>query len=365
MRTVQASFPTWPPLPRFTGYVATACAIVAIFAVCWLLRVVLLLAFGSIVVAIIIRTAARPLQGRAGIRERGAVFIVVLLFAMLGVGLFWLFGQQIAAQSSGLTERLPQALDSVRAMLENNAAGRFVLEKLDAIDGSGAWLENAGKFLAITTGTIGHLMLMIFAGIYFAATPAPYLEGFVQLFPLTQRHRLREALLDAGTALRKWLLGQVVSMTSVGLLTGVGLALVGAPLPLVLGLMAGLLEFVPILGPVLAFIPGVMVALTESPETALSAAAVYLVVQQIEGNVIMPLAQRWAVELPPAFGLLSLVGFGLMFGVFGILFGSPLAVVLMCLVQKLYVEHGLENGIRRPFRRRRRHEIGPRSARPA
>lgn len=350
MRTVPAAT-TWPPLPRFSGYVATTCAIVALFAVCWLLRVVLLLAFGSIVLAIIIRTLARPLDGRLGLRERSAVFVVVLLLGALGVGFFWLFGHQIAAQSSGLTERLPQAFEAVRTAFESNAAGRFVLEKLDAIDGTGAWLENAGKFLAITTGTIGHTVLMIFAGIYFAATPRPYLDGFVQLFPVPHRDRLRDALLDAGRALQRWLLGQVVSMTSVGLLTGIGLALVGAPLALVLGILAGLMEFIPIVGPVLAFVPGVMVALTEGPRTALYAAGVYLVVQQIEGNVIMPLAQRWAVELPPAFGLLSLLAFGMMFGVLGLLFGSPLAVVLMCLVQKLYVEHGLENGHPQPRRR--------------
>src|SRR5690606_15868637 len=95
-------------------------------------------------------------------------------------------------------------------------------------------------------------------------------------------------------------------------------------------------------GPLIAIVPGVLVAFTEGPQIALYAAIVYVIVQQLEGNVIMPIAQRWAVELPPAYGLISLVAFGLLFGFLGIFFGSPLAVVVMCLVQTLYVEHGLE-----------------------
>jgi predicted PurR-regulated permease PerM len=106
--------------------------------------------------------------------------------------------------------------------------------------------------------------------------------------------------------------------------------------------MAGLLEFIPAIGPVLAFVPGVLVALTEGPQIALYAAIVFIVVQQLEGSVIMPLAQRWAVELPPAYGLVAVLSFSLLFGFLGVLFGSPLAVVAMCLVQNLYVKNSLE-----------------------
>jgi predicted PurR-regulated permease PerM len=106
--------------------------------------------------------------------------------------------------------------------------------------------------------------------------------------------------------------------------------------------MAGLLEFIPVVGPFIALVPVVLVAFTEGPQIALYALIVFLAVQQIEGNVIMPLAQRWAVELPPALGLISLVAFGLLFGILGIFFGSPLAVVVMCIVQALYIKRGLE-----------------------
>jgi predicted PurR-regulated permease PerM len=186
------------------------------------------------------------------------------------------------------------------------------------------------------------MFLMLFTGIYLAVNPSLYLDGFVRLWPLRHRDKMHDALLGSGEALRKWLLGQLVSMGSVGVLTGVGLWIVGAPLPLAMGLMAGLLEFIPVIGPILAFVPGVLVALTEGSQVALYAAIVLVVVQQLEGSVIMPFAQKWAVELPPAYGLIAVVAFGLMFGFLGIFFGSPLAVVVMCLVQFLYLKKGVE-----------------------
>jgi predicted PurR-regulated permease PerM len=117
-----------------------------------------------------------------------------------------------------------------------------------------------------------------------------------------------------------------------------GLWLVGVPSPIALGVIAGLLDFVPFFGPIVAAIPGVLLGFQDSPQTALYAALVYLAVQQLEGNVLQPLAQRWAVHIPPASSLLAVVAFGLLFGIVGILFAVPLAVVTMVLVRKLYVE---------------------------
>jgi predicted PurR-regulated permease PerM len=330
------------PLGRVAAYSAVACGIVAIFLLCWLLRDVLLLAFGAILVAVIIRACARPLITRAGFREKWAVATVVIVLLAATAGLSWLFGQQVAAQLEGVGERIPRAIESVRAWMEGNPAGRFVLERASELAGEGDWLENVQTFATVGFAGIAHAFLMLFAGIYIATNPALYLRGLVRLFPNQQRAKVEDALLKSGGALSKWLLGQVVSMISVGTLTGLGLWVVGAPLPLALGVMAGLLEFIPVVGPFIALVPGVLVAFTEGPQIALYALIVFLAVQQIEGNVIMPLAQRWAVELPPALGLISLVAFGLLFGILGIFFGSPLAVVVMCIVQALYIKRGLE-----------------------
>lgn len=332
------------PLSRFAGYVAVGCAIVAVFLLGWVLRDVVLLAFGSIILAVMIRALARPLISRFGVRERWAIFLVIVVLVSGTVGLSWLFGQQVTSQLEGLSERLPAAVEKGRAWLDGNAVGRAVAEKLSGVADDTGWLDGVRTFFAVSVATVGHALLMLFAGIYLAANPTLYIAGFVRLFSVRHRAKLERALNDSGTALRKWLLGQIVSMVTVGTLTGVGLWIVGAPLPLALGLMAGVLEFVPVVGPIIAIVPGVLVAFTDGPQVALYATIVYIIVQQLEGNVIMPIAQRWAVELPPAYGLISLVAFGLLFGFLGIFFGSPLAVVVMCLVQTLYVQDGLEKG---------------------
>lgn len=330
-------------LGRVTAYVGIACGIVALFALSWLLRDVLLIAFGAIVFAAAIRTLARPIYRRTRLSEHWAVALVVILLVAAMISLSWLFGRQIAQQLQGLEERLPRAIAEVRTWLENQAAGKFILTRLSGMTGTeGSSLAGLQKFAAISAATIGHAVLMFFGGVFMAANPKMYLDGFVRLFPIGYRPKLHRALVETGDALRRWLLGQLVSMAAVGLLTGIGLSIAGAPLPLVLGIIAGLLNFIPILGPVLAFGPGVLVALTDSPQTALYAAIVYLIVQQLEGHAITPLAQRWAVKLPPAYGMLAVVSFALLFGFFGVLFGVPLAVVVMALTQKLYIENVLE-----------------------
>ena len=332
-----------PSLGRVAAYVGVACGIVAIFALCWILRDVLLVAFGAIVFAVVIRAIAQPLSRLLHINERWAVAAVVILLVAGAIALAWLFGLQIAQQMQGLGERLPRAIEEVRTWIESRPAGRFVLERVNGFtDGGGTSLAGVQKFAAISATTLGHAVMMFFGGIFIASNPSLYLDGFVRLFPTGYRRKLKHALTESGEALRKWILGQLVSMLCVGTLTGVGLWIAGAPLPLVLGIIAGLLNFIPILGPVIAAGPGILVALTEGPRIAIYAAIVYFIVQELEGHAITPLAQRWAVRLPPAYGLVAVLSFALLFGFFGVLFGIPLAVVVMCLVQVLYVKNGLE-----------------------
>jgi predicted PurR-regulated permease PerM len=114
--------------------------------------------------------------------------------------------------------------------------------------------------------------------------------------------------------------------------------MVGVPLALPLGILSGLLDFVPFIGPLLAAIPGILIAFSESPQVALYAALVYLTVQFVEGNLVLPLAEKWAVSLPPALTLLGIVAFGLVFGLLGVLFAMPLTVVTVVMVNKLYVD---------------------------
>jgi predicted PurR-regulated permease PerM len=341
-----------PPLGRFTGYTAAALGLVALFALAWILRKVLLLAFGAVVIAAIIRAFARPAIRRYPKHEKLGILGAVLVLLLVLGGIGWLFGSQISEQMRGLGERLPQAAASVRSWAEQNAVGRFVLEKMQTAGaeggeagGSGGMMAGLKQAVTITLNSVGHALLMLAAGIYFAFDPRLYVNGLTRLFAPAHRDKIREALQTCGDTLQDWLLGQLISMVTIGTLTAAGLALVGCPVPLALGLLAGLLVFVPVVGFLVAFVPTVLMALSESPQVAVAAVIVFIVVQQLEEQVVLPLAQKWATALPPALGLLALAATGVLFGLPGLIFGAPLAVVTMCLVRKLYLENGIEKRV--------------------
>jgi predicted PurR-regulated permease PerM len=190
-------------------------------------------------------------------------------------------------------------------------------------------------------GGIADTLVVVFGGIFLAAQPNFYRIGAIKLVPQAKRALVGEAMIDSERALRLWLRGQLFAMVLVGLLTGFGLWLIGVPSALALGLLAGLLEFIPFAGPVLAAIPGVLLAFVVSPELALWTVALYIGVQQIEGNLLQPIVQQFAVDLPPVVLLFSLLAFGMLFGVIGIIFAAPLTVVSYVLVKRLYVQEAL------------------------
>jgi predicted PurR-regulated permease PerM len=127
-------------------------------------------------------------------------------------------------------------------------------------------------------------------------------------------------------------------MVSVGAMTCLGLWIIGVPMALSLGILAGFAEFVPYLGPIVSAIPAILVAFTLGPTTALETTGLYLCIHGIEAYVLVPLIQRKAVALPPALGILAVVFFGLMLGPLGIIFAHPLTVCIIVLVQQLAVE---------------------------
>jgi predicted PurR-regulated permease PerM len=195
-----------------------------------------------------------------------------------------------------------------------------------------------------TLSALGSVGLVAVVGLYLATNPQLYRAGLVRLMPPNQRERIEEALLASGQALSRWLLGQGVSMLFVGSATALGLWLLGVPLALTIGAIAAVLAFIPFFGPIASGILAVLMAFMEGPTQALYVAGLCVAIQQIEGNLLMPFVQRWAVALPPVLGIMAAVIFGLLFGLAGVILATPLMVVAMVLVQKLYVEGVLEAG---------------------
>lgn len=331
-----------------TRHILIAIALVGLAVLIWSVAEVFVIAFGAIVLATVLRALVGPLARATGWSERVSLLAVVLGLIVAFSGLFWLFGHQATQQFAEMRQQLPAATEKFQAWLAETRLGQMINDGLKQVAASDTPLTSAGTIVSATVGGIGNLLLIMFAAIYLAADPKLYRDGALRLLPPRRRPQVGSALDDAGRALHKWLVAQMIVMLAVGVLTGTGLALLGVPLWLSLGLIAGLLEFVPVVGPIVATIPGVLLAFSKGPETAFYVLLVYIAVQQIESNVLTPLVQRWAVKLPPVIALLSIVACGLLFGVLGVIFATPIAVVVLALVKRLYVEDTLEQGAHAP-----------------
>jgi len=320
-----------------------AIAIIGVALLLWFMRGLLILVFGAILLAVILRIIARPFKNRLGLPDPIALLIAVLLVASIFALAFVLFGQEVARQWESLSQSIPSAWQTVFQRLEAYGFAEPVRQWLQSVGSGGQGvLSSMTRFLVSFTNAVADTLLVIFGGIYLAADPSLYRRGIAKLLPKAARPRLTEALDDCYGALRLWLIGRLTSMLLVGLLTGLGLWAIGMPAALTLGIAAGILDFVPFVGPIIAAIPAVLLALATSPTMALWVILLYVVVQQIEGNIITPLIQKRAVELPPALLLFSLVALGLLFGALGVILAEPLTVVLYVLVKRLYVIDALD-----------------------
>lgn len=322
--------------PSVARNVLVAIGLAALALLLWKILPVLVLAFAGIVLAVAIHAGSEPLARRLRVPDAIAVAIVGLLVAAGLAGVGWLFGTRLADQAQELSDVLPRALQGAREFLRGSALGRHVLAAVGSAP-DGATVSRLAKGTMSAFGGMLDALLIVVLSFYLAANPESYVRAGLRLLPPASRPSVAKALADAAAKLRRWLLGQLASMTVVGIATGIGLSLAGVPMPFALGLLSGLLDFVPVVGPLVAAVPGVLVAFTQGPDIALWAIAVYVAVQFTEGHFIVPLVQRWAVSLPPAMGLLGAVVFGILFGPIGVLFAMPLLVAAVSLVEDLYV----------------------------
>ena len=330
------------PAPSFTSRVLIVAAVVLLGLLAWRLVDLIALVFGAIVAAVALRSLASWLERRARVPRKLSVLTAVLLIIGLLVAIGMVVGQPLADQVELLRTRLPQAWNQFIVWLGSHRIGVAVIQFWQETRGDGVPWARLASFAGLTLGALGSFGLMLVIAIFLAAEPQTYHVGFLRLMPPTQRARIDEALRSAGNGLRGWLKGQALSMLYVGTTTTIGIAALGAPLALALGLVNGLLAFVPYIGAIGGGLLAVVVAFIEGPRTALYVALLMVAIQQIESHVVQPLVQKWAVSLPPVLGLVAAVVFGVLFGVLGVLLATPLMVVTMVLVQRLYVDGVLD-----------------------
>ncbi len=306
----------------------------------WKLADVLLLAFGAILVALILRASADLLVRYARVPERWSLWVASIIIFTIFLGLIAVFGTQMRAQFSNVVERLPFVLDNFSKNLGFGPISDDLDKIVNSMSSGGLATRIAGIGGAVISGFTDFLLVAI-AGIYIAASPSLYKKGFIKLFPKHQHERVESSLDASGEALRLWLMSQLIAMGCVAVLSTLAFWFIGLPSPYALGMIAGLADFIPFLGPILGAVPAVLFAFSISGETALWTVLAVLAIQQIEGNVIFPLVARSMVSIPPALALFAILVASILFGTMGLIFGFPLAVVTYVLVKKLYVREAL------------------------
>lgn len=308
----------------------------------WYAVDVLLLVFAGILLAIFLRGLGDKLSKRTGLSGGWSLGMVMLsLVAVIGVAV-WLLAPSIAEQTDELTQSLPRAVERLQSRMERYGWARRVMEQLPSAeelvsDRADAFARVTGVF-STTLGALANFVIILFVGLYLAVEPRLYVNGLIRLVPLGRRDRAREALNAVGYALRWWLIGKVGSMIVIGVLTWLGLWLLGVPLALTLGIIAALLTFIPNIGPILSVVPAALLALLDSPTRALYVLLLYFTVQVVESYLLTPLVQRRTVSLPPALTIAAQVLLGVLLGGLGVVLATPLTAVALVLVKMLYVE---------------------------
>jgi predicted PurR-regulated permease PerM len=311
---------------------------------------VFLTVFAGILLAVFLDSIAKGIEKRTRLRHGPALAVGIVLFIGFMVLVVWAAGAPVGAQIGSLIERVPGALETLQEKLSTTEWGQRVLGALPE-PGEGAFmtagtLKGVGAAFSATTSVVVDFFIILIVGFYLAADPGLYVRGIVRFFPKDRRRRAREVSSAIARALRWWLVGRISSMVVVGGLTALGLWIAGVPLPLALGFIAGLLSFIPLLGPIFGAVPAILVALAESPSLVLYTVIVFAVVQILESYLVTPLIQQRAVSIPPALLLTAQIVLSVLFGAMGMLLATPIAVALIVLVQMVYIQDILGDRIK-------------------
>jgi predicted PurR-regulated permease PerM len=332
--------PSMPLSPaELVKLAALVVAVALVPVLVWLLFGVFLMAMGAVLIAILLNLVAEPLTRWLRFPHGAALFASGLIISsILGASVYYLAGME-ADQLQDVLQRAQQAVGAIRASLQNSEMGRFILSHMQGESFTVSGLAT-GVF-SISLNFLTALVISVFGGIYLAAQADVYRDGLIQLLPHRMRANGAETLEDIANALRLWMLGQMIGMVLIGLLTAIAAWLIGLPSAFALGLIAGLAEFIPYVGPILGAIPGVLVAATQDLNTVLWTIAAYTLIQQVEGHLIAPLISREMVYIPPLVLILGIVAITTLFGRYAAIFAAPIAVIIFVAVKKLYIRDSL------------------------
>jgi predicted PurR-regulated permease PerM len=326
------------------GLILIACA--GAVAALWLAREIVLLAFLGILIAVVF---SFPVGWLSRIVPRGVAVLLVLVALVGGaVGIAALAAPTLQQEIDQMRERGPQAVKAVQGWLrrvQSSAGGTGGGQQGSAGQKAPEVAAKVGEkavpaLLALVSGVTA-VVLVIVLGAFLVYQPDVYRRGLRLLVPPKHEAKFDEAWRRVGEGLRKWVGGIIISMTLMGILAGLGLALVGIEEWLLLGVLTFLGTFVPYVGAIASAVPGLLAGLAQSPRHLLLAAAVYVGVHLVEGYLVQPLVMRRAVEIRPALLLVGQGVFGAVFGLMGTIVATPLLVCGQILTEYLWVERRL------------------------
>lgn len=324
--------------------VAAVMAIVLALTLVYYTFDIILLIFAATLLAIFLRGLAELLRPWIPLGEGWLVLIVSVLLIAIIAGAGVLLAPSVAEQVRILRFEVPQSAARAADYVAGFSWGQAILSHLPSsedvmaqIDPS-TMLTRVGGYFSSTVGVVGNILITFLLAIYLAAEPRFYTTGFTTLFPVDKRERAAEVLNTIYETLRWWLIGKSGSMVFIGVLTWIGLSIIGTPLALTLGLIAGLLSFIPNFGPIISAVPAILLAFIDSPISAVYVMGLFVGIQVVESNVVTPLIERETVELPPALTIIFQLALGAVIGGLGLVLATPLLAVVVVLVKMVYIE---------------------------
>lgn len=327
----------------------------------WSARALVLTAFLGVLFGLAASQAVDRLTARIRIKRplaaAGVVFGAVALLLLVAA---WT-GPTLVTQSQELRTKLPEAVGKLEMwMAQSQPALLNLIAPADtaatAADSGAAATASGGRLIGAlashssaisdlafgvvqgTVAVIGAMVLVIFLALYIASEPETYRQGVLMLVPLHRRETVEKLLGALGTALKTWFATQLIAMAVIGTVTTIILSIIGVRAALPLGVIAGIFEFIPNVGPTLSAIPAILMGLVDSPRMALIVVGVYWGIQFLENNLLIPYLMKEQLDLPPALTLVSQVVMAYVFGFLGLFVAIPLLATVVVLVRMFWVE---------------------------
>lgn len=325
--------------------------IVGVLYILWQIRQVLMLVFAAVVFATVINKLVQQLV-KVGIKRGIAVAIALLMIACLLILAAWFVIPALIDRLPEYTLFSEEGFDQLQVWYTNIAGmlpGNTLsdLDLADLLSRLTQWSPNLiGRLVALFTNSLDfglNFLLVLVTTIMLLASPSSYRRVLLLAFPKFYRTRADNILSQCESSLSGWAFGIVFEMMVITLFSGIGLALIGVPLPTVNALIAGLLTTIPNVGPALSVVPPALIGLAVEPWMAVAVVALYFVIQQFEGLVLTPLVMKQQASLLPAITLVAQVISAIFFGFLGLFLALPLVIVIQIWAKELLVKDILDH----------------------